>query len=516
MAAQAAAAAPSAGPGGCGRPPIRRGEIRDEPAARHRRGHLGGEGGPLRRSTCARSPKPGARSRLHHPRPGWVEQDAEEVAGGGGRRRRRAARRRADGEVVACGLDHQGESVLAWDAESGRPLTPIVTWQDKRSQEVLARLEADRDATRRSSAERPAARPLLLGRQARPGCSSTTSGVAAARDAGTLRLGTVDSFICDRLGAGFATDPSTASRTQLGAPEWDPELLELFGVPRERSAGDRGHGRRAGHARASDLARRAAAARPLRRPAGGAGGRRLRRPRAAPRRPTGPASSSSPTPASERPSPAGGLLPTIAWRVGGQGRVGARRRRLHRRRAAGLDEPRPRARRRRGRARRRGGGGRGQRRRPHPAGAERGRRAMVAPRRPRRDRRGIAGRPGRAHLARAALEAIAWRVADVLGSMRETVAIEALRVDGGPDPQRAVAAAAGGHRRRAGRARRRRRDRRRQRGAGRRRRRPLGLDCSRSASGYRSASAIEPTRDAALRDSAHAEWRRFVERAAEL
>ena len=45
-------------------------------------------------------------------------------------------------EVVACGLDHQGESVLAWDAESGEPLSPIVVWQDKRSQEVLDRLGA--------------------------------------------------------------------------------------------------------------------------------------------------------------------------------------------------------------------------------------------------------------------------------------------------------------------------------------------------------------------------------------
>ena len=53
------------------------------------------------------------------------------------------------GEVVACGLDHQGESVLAWDAESGEPLTPIVVWQDKRSQEVLDRLA--RNARRRSS-----------------------------------------------------------------------------------------------------------------------------------------------------------------------------------------------------------------------------------------------------------------------------------------------------------------------------------------------------------------------------
>jgi len=76
---------------------------------------------------------------LTHPQPGWVEQDplvvldavvdavAELLAD-------------APGEVVACGLDHQGESVLAWDAETGEPLTPIVTWQDKRSQEVLDRL----------------------------------------------------------------------------------------------------------------------------------------------------------------------------------------------------------------------------------------------------------------------------------------------------------------------------------------------------------------------------------------
>jgi hypothetical protein len=50
----------------------------------------------------------------------------------------------ADGaEVAGCGLDHQGESVLAWDAESGRALTPVVTWQDKRSQEVLDRLESE-------------------------------------------------------------------------------------------------------------------------------------------------------------------------------------------------------------------------------------------------------------------------------------------------------------------------------------------------------------------------------------
>src|SRR6185503_19274513 len=74
-----------------------------------------------------------------HPRPGWVEQNGEEVlqlvveAIG-------ELLEAADEEVVACGLDHQGESVLAWDSESGEPLSPIVVWQDKRSQEVLDRM----------------------------------------------------------------------------------------------------------------------------------------------------------------------------------------------------------------------------------------------------------------------------------------------------------------------------------------------------------------------------------------
>src|SRR5215211_6870370 len=77
-----------------------------------------------------------------HPRPGWVEQDGEEVLTA-------VVDAIADvledapGDVVACGLDHQGESVLAWDTDSGAPLSPIVVWQDKRAQEVLDRLEGE-------------------------------------------------------------------------------------------------------------------------------------------------------------------------------------------------------------------------------------------------------------------------------------------------------------------------------------------------------------------------------------
>ena len=145
----------------------------------------------LRPLAEARREKP-----LTHPRPGWVEQDPEvivtavveavaEVLGA------------ADGEVVACGLDHQGESVLAWDAESGEPLTPVVTWQDKRSQEVLDRLDG-RGPRGRGPASAAGCRSIPTSRPASsPGCSKTTIAFPRRREAGTLRLGTVDSFLCD-------------------------------------------------------------------------------------------------------------------------------------------------------------------------------------------------------------------------------------------------------------------------------------------------------------------------------
>src|SRR3954468_6905777 len=74
-----------------------------------------------------------------HPQQGWGEQDGEEVLAAVVEAVAELLRD-APEEVVACGLDHQGESVLAWDAQTGTPLSSIVVWQDKRSQEVLDRL----------------------------------------------------------------------------------------------------------------------------------------------------------------------------------------------------------------------------------------------------------------------------------------------------------------------------------------------------------------------------------------
>jgi glycerol kinase len=366
--------------------------------------------------------------RMRYPEPGWVEQDGEEVLAAVVDA---VAELLADapGEVVACGLDHQGESVLAWDAETGAPLSPIVVWQDKRSQEVLERMTADEEAIRERSGLpfdpyfSAAKLAWLLEHDA---------AVAAARDAGTLRMGTVDSFLCDRLGAGFATDVSTASRTQLhtlGTAGFDPWLCERFGVPPEvlpevrSTAGELGTLRHDSWPvelplRGQVVDQQAALA--------GAGCVVPGRVKAT----YGTGVFILGHVGEQIPRPAGGLLPTVAWSIdghveyaidGGVFTAGAVLEWLSR--ELGLAED-PAALSLLARDAPDSGGVR-----VLPALAGVGApwwrpdaRLVLA---------GVHGGTTRAQVARAALEGIAWRVADVVSAIRETIEIEALRVDGG-------------------------------------------------------------------------------------
>ena len=364
--------------------------------------------------------------RLHHPRPGWVEQDAEEVVASVTEAVSELVQ--DSPEIIACGLDHQGESVLAWDAESGEALTPIVTWQDKRSQEILDRLEADGKAEEiRKRSGMPLDPYFSAGKLA--WLLEHDEAVGAARETGRLRLGTVDSFLCDRLGAGFATDPSTASRTQLGAPDWDPDLLEAFGVPRETlpeirdTAGNLGTLRHDSWPvelplRARCVDQQAALA--------GAGCVEPGLVKAT----YGTGVFVLAHAGEERPEPGGGLLPTVAWRVdgrvewaidGGVFTAGALLEWLSRDLGLAADPAALAA------EAAEVADSSGVRVLPALAG-------VGAPWWASEARGVISGltagaRP--AHVGRAALEAIAWRVADVIEAVRETVPVEVLRVDGG-------------------------------------------------------------------------------------
>jgi glycerol kinase len=365
--------------------------------------------------------------RLSYPKPGWVEQDGEEVldavvsAVG-------ELLEATDEPVTACGLDHQGESVLAWEADTGRPLTPIVTWQDKRSQEVLDRLERE---GRADEVQRRSGMPLdpyfSAGKLA--WLLEHDDAVQQALDQGTLRMGTVDSFLCARLGAGFATDPSTASRTQLGAPKWDPALLELFGVPASvlpeivDTAGDLGTLRHSSWdqevpLRARCVDQQAALA--------GAGCVRPGLVKAT----YGTGVFVLAHAGNERPVPGGGLLPTVAWSVegrvewaidGGVFTAGALLDWLSRELGLGADPAALAA------DAATVDDAAGVKLLPALAGVgapwwKPEARAVIA---------GLSAGVRPAHIARAALEGIAWRVADIVSVIQETVPVQVLRVDGG-------------------------------------------------------------------------------------
>lgn len=162
-----------------------------------------------------------------YPHPGWVEQDPEELLGN--------IRRCLDavGPVDALGIANQGESCLAWDRDTGAAISPVIVWQDSRTQDHIQQLSA-------SGAE-----SLTLARAGLPldpYFSASKLGwmikhIPKAREllkANRLCLGTTDAFFLHRLTGVYATDITTASRTSLmnlRTGTWDPKLCALFDVP---------------------------------------------------------------------------------------------------------------------------------------------------------------------------------------------------------------------------------------------------------------------------------------------
>jgi glycerol kinase len=169
-----------------------------------------------------------------HPAPGWVEQDPEaivesvvvsvarvlEEVGGTDR-------------ILAAGLDNQGETVIAWDADEGRALGPAIGWQCRRSLPIVERLRAaGLEGAIRERSGLPLDPYYSAGKVS--WLLEHNEEVRAAATHGRLRFGTVDAWLTARLDGGDArTDTSTASRTQLmglGTLTWDRDLLDWFGI----------------------------------------------------------------------------------------------------------------------------------------------------------------------------------------------------------------------------------------------------------------------------------------------
>ncbi|HWO70116.1 MAG TPA: FGGY family carbohydrate kinase [Actinomycetota bacterium] len=155
---------------------------------------------------------------------GGVEQDPEElwdsVVEAGGK-----ALEEAGAPVEALGLANQGETVLAWDPRTGRPLSAAISWQDGRAADVCRRLGAHAEELRE-----------MTGLPLDPYFSAPK--IAWLREHRTTEgvVTTTDAWLLNRLTGRAVTDAATASRTlllDLDLVEWSPRACELFGVDPE-------------------------------------------------------------------------------------------------------------------------------------------------------------------------------------------------------------------------------------------------------------------------------------------
>lgn len=170
---------------------------------------------------------------VDYPRAGWAEQSPEVLWDSVVSAVRQATAAAPGQAIAAIGLSNQRESVVLWDAATGKPLGPCILWQCRRTSERCTELRA-------AGHEAEIARTTGLGFD--PLFSATKlawllDAVPLARERaarGELRAGTVDSWLLWKLAGVHATDVGNASRTQLlsiASGTWDAALGELFGVP---------------------------------------------------------------------------------------------------------------------------------------------------------------------------------------------------------------------------------------------------------------------------------------------
>jgi glycerol kinase len=173
----------------------------------------------------------------HYPSPGWVEHDPEEIwqRSLGVMRAALADAGLDAGAIAAVGITNQRETVVLWERASGRPVHPAIVWQDRRTADVCRALQRDG-----RTADVRARTGLLLD----PYFSATKiawlldniDGLRARAERGEIAFGTIDSWLLWKLsgGAVHSTDVSNASRTLLYNIHdlaWDETLLELFRIP---------------------------------------------------------------------------------------------------------------------------------------------------------------------------------------------------------------------------------------------------------------------------------------------
>lgn len=172
-----------------------------------------------------------------YPRPGWVEHDPDEIwSGQAAVISEVLARKRITGSSLeAVGITNQRETTILWDRETGAPVYNAIVWQDRRTADSCE--ELTESGYREMIRERTGLIPdAYFSATKIKWILDNVQGVAAKAAAGKICFGTVDSWLLWKMTGGslHATDVTNASRTMIfniHTLQWDTDLLDLFGIP---------------------------------------------------------------------------------------------------------------------------------------------------------------------------------------------------------------------------------------------------------------------------------------------
>ena len=173
----------------------------------------------------------------HFPQPGWVEHDAMEIwaTESGVMMEAVAALGAEPEEIAAIGITNQRETTVVWEAATGKPVCHAIVWQDRRTAEFCDSLKAQGWTGRIREKTGLLIDAYFSGTKVR-WILENVPGARERAERGELRFGTVDSWLVWNLTGGRAhvTDVSNASRTMLfniHTLQWDQELLDLLDIP---------------------------------------------------------------------------------------------------------------------------------------------------------------------------------------------------------------------------------------------------------------------------------------------
>ena len=174
----------------------------------------------------------------YFPQPGWVEHDPEEIWSTVERSARAAlAEARVSGsEIAAVGITNQRETTIVWERATGRPIHRAIVWQCRRTAPLCDRLRADGVEELVRATTGLVLDAYFSGTKIR-WLLDEVPGARARAERGDLAFGTVDAWLIWKLTGGrvHATDATNASRTlclDLRTGDWDARMLEILGVPR--------------------------------------------------------------------------------------------------------------------------------------------------------------------------------------------------------------------------------------------------------------------------------------------